>query len=344
MNFTFGDFCSGIGGFRIALEKIGATCIYSCEIDRECVATYNTNFNDDIEPNDLLKIDSRDLPDFDILCAGFPCQPFSIAGKRKGGNDERAAILPKILEITDNKRPKVVFLENVPHFLRLNHGAEFKKAQIELERQGYIVFHQILDSAYFNVPQSRPRLFIVAFQKQLGVFDFSFPKGTKHSTPFRSFIHKGDFSIPITKKWGEYIDFYSGKKMVDELSFIPPKTRTRLERTDKEIDLHDCIYQIRSSGIRAISLDRPFPTLAVSISGGGAMIPVYSGERRHLNLVEMRRLMGFPDNFKFPVSRTASIKQLANSVCPPVIEAIAKGIIESIEGVSVSTGQLCLQM
>lgn len=92
------------------------------------------------------------------------------------------------------------------------------------------------------------------------------------------------------------------------------------------MDLDNCIYQMRSSGIRAISIKRPFPTFAVSISGGGAMIPVYSKERRHLSLLEIKRLMGFPDNFHFPVSRTSAIKQLANAVCPPVIQSIGETI------------------
>ena len=100
-----------------------------------------------------------------------------------------------------------------------------------------------------------------------------------------------------------------------------------LERIDKNADLNDCVFQMRSSGIRALSIDKPLPTFAVSVSGGGAMIPVYSKERRHLSLIEMKRLMGFADDFIFPVSRTKAIKQLANAVCPPVIASICQDML-----------------
>ena len=118
--------------------------------------------------------------------------------------------------------------------------------------------------------------------------------------------------------------------MEKDLPFELPKTRRRLERADKEVDLNNCIYQLRSSGVRAISVNRPLPTLAVSISGGGAMIPIYSKEKRHLSVLEMQRIMGFPDEFIFPVSRTSSIKGLANAVCPPVIYAIGKEITSAL--------------
>lgn len=115
------------------------------------------------------------------------------------------------------------------------------------------------------------------------------------------------------------------------MSFPLPKTRVALERVGQNCDLNDCVFQIRSSGIRAYSLDEPFPTFAVSNSGGGAMIPVLSKERRHLNLTEMRRIMGFPENYDLShVSRTDAIKQLANAVCPPVIASICNDIKRAI--------------
>lgn len=147
---------------------------------------------------------------------------------------------------------------------------------------------------------------------------------------FRSIIEKGDATIPISDKWQKYIDLYLGLISENDLDYELPKTRKKLERIDTGIDLGNCVFQIRSSGIRAVSIDKPLPTFAVSISGGGAMIPIYTGERRHLNLLEMKRLMGFPDDFKFPISRTNAIKQLANAVCPPVIQSIGQDIIKQI--------------
>jgi DNA (cytosine-5)-methyltransferase 1 len=339
---SFADLCSGIGGFRLGLEKLGLQCTYSCEIDADCTKTYNINFTDNIRPTDLLSVDSLRLPDFDILCAGFPCQPFSIAGKRQGGLDERAKILPKILEIALLKKPKVILLENVPHLLRFDGGDFFMRLKDELAGMGYRTFHEVIDSAYFGVPQSRPRVYVVALQNSLGVSEFAFPTGSVSPTPFKPFINRGDNSIPITSKWHEYIDYYCGVKDLNSLTFTPPKTRLSLERADKGIDLFDCVFQMRSSGIRAISLDRPLPTFAVSVSGGGAMIPIYSGERRHLNLTEMKRLMGFNDDFIFPVSRTSAIKQLANAVCPPVVYQIGKKIVNHLSGQEVVPGQRCL--
>ena len=190
-----------------------------------------------------------------------------------------------------------------------------------------------MDSAKFGVPQSRPRLYIVAFNSTtLGKVEFRFPDGGKQIfKTVRDILVPGDFSIPISEKWKEYIDLYTGIKTENEMSFQVPKTRKRIERVSENCDINDCVLQIRSSGIRAYSLDGQFPTFAVSNSGGGAMIPVLTKEKRHLSVLEMKRIMGFPDEFLFPVSRTDSIKQLANAVCPPVISAIYDEIVKTIE-------------
>lgn len=324
---TFADFCAGIGGFRLGLEDLGLRCVYACEHDKDCVATYNANFSADHAPEDILSVVPARLPDFDILCAGFPCQPFSLAGKKLGLEDERSRVLPQLLKIIAAKKPKVVLLENVENFRAFGGGSLLEATLKALDEAGYIGFSDVLDASRFGVPQQRRRLFIVAFRREVGIQAFRFPTGSALQTPFRPFLAAGDCSIPITGRWQEYIDFYGGKKALHELSFTPPKTRLGIEKAHAGIDLGDCIYQMRSSGIRALSLDRPLPTLAVSISGGGAMIPVYSKERRHLNLTEIRRVMGFPDSFQFPVSRTSAIKQLANAVSPPVAKAIGAAIM-----------------
>lgn len=323
---TFGDFCAGLGGFRLALESLGWKCVYSCEIDDQCRSTYNLNFGAIPEGKDIFDVNENDLPKMDVICAGFPCQPFSIAGKRLGFEDVRGNIINKIFKIISSNKPSVILLENVPNLLLHDNGNTFKYIKCSIEGLGYRVFFNVLDSTYFGVPQSRKRVYIIAIKNELNVEEFEMTKQITKKTNFRPFISSGDFSIPISDKWQLYIDLYLGNKDIAQMGFDVPKTRAKLEKINKGADLKDCIFQIRSSGIRALSLDDPLPTFAVSNSGGGAMIPVYSRERRHLNLTEMKRVMGFPDSFKFNCARTYSIKQLANAVCPPVIKSIGSDI------------------
>lgn len=333
-NITFADFFAGIGGFRIGLESLGWKCSYTCEIDKHCVETYNKNFRESISPSDILDINPQDIPDFNVFCGGFPCQPFSIAGKRQGLDDERGKVIKSILNVCSVKKPEVIFLENVANLKRLKSGEVLNWIVKELQGLGYQVFSEVLNSKDFSVPQSRPRLFIVAFRNDLGICDFEFPSGKSPEIAVKTVFEAGDYSIPISDRWDQYIDYYSGAIIAESLNFKLPKTRVKIERSDPDVDLDDCIYQMRSSGIRALSIHRPFPTFAVSISGGGAMIPVCSKERRHLSVLEIKRIMGFPDAFEFPVARTFAIKQLANSVCPPVVESIARSISSHLSGES----------
>lgn len=328
--FTFSDLCAGIGGFRLGLEAIGGKCIYSSEIDSECEKTYQSNFSEKFDFHDVTEIVPESFPYSDILCAGFPCQPFSIAGKRHGFDDSRGNIFFSLAELIKKSQPKVIFLENVVNLLKMNKGHEFNIILSTLNSIGYNVYYKVLDSSKFGVPQVRKRLYIVGVNKEIKMDNFKFTQQKTEEVSFRSVIESRDYSIPISNKWEQYIDYYTGKITKEDLNFELPKTRQKLERIDSDANLFDCILQMRSSGIRALSIDKPLPTFAVSISGGGAMIPVYTGERRHMNLQEIKRIMGFPDNFNFPVSRTNAIKQLANAVCPPVITSIGDDILNQI--------------
>ncbi len=325
----YAEFCTGIGGFRLGIEQsnLRASLVYSNEIDDSCEVTYEANFHRKFDSKDIFSVNPDLLPDFDMICAGFPCQPFSQAGQGKGFDDPRGTIFFKLAEIIDNKKPRIIFFENVPNLKNHDKGNTFQIITEKLEALGYKLYTDILDSALFGVPQSRPRIYIVGFRESDHIENYSFTTKRTEKTPFRSFLQLGDYSIPISDKWQEYIDLYTNRKTAGEMSFPLPKTRVSLERVASGCDLEDCVFQIRSSGIRAYSLDEPFPTFAVSNSGGGAMIPVLSKERRHLNLTEMRRLMGFPEWFNLScVSRTDAIKELANAVCPPVIASICNDI------------------
>ncbi len=329
--FTFADLCAGIGGFRIGLEQVGGTCIFSADIDLQCEKTYLANHKNSYDSYDIHDINNNTFPYVDVMCAGFPCQPFSIAGKRNGFEDNRSNVFFKIIDLAKHIQPQVIFLENVSNLLRLNKGATFKVVFDQLTHIGYNVYYEILDSSNFGIAQARKRLYIVAIRADINSFGFQFTKKRTSKIPFSSIIVEGDNSIPISEKWQTYIDLYTGKILPSEVPFTLPKTRKKLERIDHDIDLNNCVFQIRSSGIRALSISKPLPTFAVSVSGGGAMIPVYSKERRHLSLLEMKRLMGYEDDFSFSsVSRTNAIKQLANSVCPPVIQSIGKDFVNYI--------------
>jgi len=330
-SFTFSDLCAGIGGFRLGLESIGGNCIYSAEFNDDCEKTYTANYGDKFDFKDVTEIDASTFPYVDVFCAGFPCQPFSIAGNRKGFGDPRGEIFFKLAEIIEVSQPKIVFLENVTNLVRIEKGRVMRDILTILDDIGYNTSYDVLDSSDFGVAQARKRVYIIAKRKDLGDSPFLFTRKTKGKVGFKSIIEKGDNSIPLSDKWQTYIDLYTGAINENDIGFEVPKTRKKLERVDLQADLFDCVLQIRSSGIRALSIEKPLPTFAVSISGGGAMIPVYTGERRHLSLVEMKRLMGFPDKFEFPVSRTNAIKQLANAVCPPVIESIGKDILKQIK-------------
>ena len=330
-SISYAEFCSGIGGFRSGISNsiYPSSCVYTNEIDDKCEQTYYANYGSYFDSKDIFSVNPASLPSFDMLCAGFPCQSFSIAGARLGFLDLRGTVIFKLLDIVSHSQPLIVFLENVPNLMYHEQGSSLAMITQELESLGYNVSTAILDSAGFGVPQSRPRLYIVAIRMKAS-FDakYSFPIGDEQIQTVRAILSEGDYSIPISERWQEYIDLYTQRKNIDELSFQPPKTRTHLERVSSNCNLEDCILQIRSSGIRAYSLDSPFPTFAVSNSGGGAMIPVLTKERRHISLLEIKRLMGFRDDFIFTINRTDSIKQLANAVCPPVIHRIYDSIVE----------------
>lgn len=177
-NLKFIDYCAGIGAGRIGLEKNGLTCIGFSEIDKQAERTYRKFFGDnEINYGDLMKIDTNQLPDFDMMIAGFPCQSFSVVGQRKGMEDERAQIIYGLIRIMSAKKLKFFILENVKGLTNHDNGNSLKVILDELERAGYKVFYKVLNSIDYGVPQMRERIYFVGVRKDLvnENFEFKFP-------------------------------------------------------------------------------------------------------------------------------------------------------------------------
>ena len=171
----FIDLFAGIGGFHIALSSLGGKAVFASEWDKDAAAVYENNFS--LKPEgDITKISEKSIPDHDILCAGFPCQAFSISGKQLGFEDSRGTLFFDVARIAKEKQPKVMFLENVKNLARHDGGKTLAVIKKTLDEIGYDVFDEVLDASKYGVPQSRKRIYIVCFRKDLNVKEFNFPK------------------------------------------------------------------------------------------------------------------------------------------------------------------------
>ncbi len=314
--FTFADIFAGIGGFRIALEKLGGKCIFSCEIDKSARKVYIQNFND-IPAGDIRELELTHIPNFDILCAGFPCQPFSFSGKKLGFNDPKNGdLFFYVLKIANKVKPKVIFLENVKHLLNHKKGETFEIIKKSLEDLNYIVFHKVLNAKNFVLAQHRERLFIVAIRKDFEWFsNFEFPQPKKDIKVVEDILDKED-EIP------DNFYFQDLKKVI----YI---------RNDINRKIHKP-YQIAyinkgRQGERIYSIKGTSITISYSSGGVFARTGGYKTHRgiRKLTINECKRLFGFPEKFSFEgVSYNRAIALLGNSVPINVVSEIGKNILE----------------
>ena len=187
-NYTFIDLFAGLGGFRLALESLGAKCVYSNEWDKFAQTVYNDNFGD-IPEGDITKVDENTIPDHDILCAGFPCQAFSISGKQRGFEDSRGTLFFDVARIVKCKKPKVVFMENVKNFASHDNGKTLQVVKATMEELGYSFNYKVLNATDFGMPQKRERIYMVCFRNDLNCGRFDFPK------PFPLSRHVEDFLL-----------------------------------------------------------------------------------------------------------------------------------------------------
>lgn len=312
--FTFIDLFAGIGGFRIGLEMNGGKCVFSSEWDVNSQKTYATNFGD--FPNgDITKIDENDVPKHNILCAGFPCQAFSISGKRKGFEDTRGTLFFDVARIAKKQKPDVLFLENVKNLARHDDGKTLKTIIETLEELGYKVFHKILRSSDYGVPQARERIYIVAFHKRTKVKGFSFPEKVDEIKVVKDILEKK----PRLAKVIEREDIFFNKDKDDNLRLRKPNKLGIINKGGQG----ERIYSVNSAGI------------TLSAYGGGVAgktgAYLVGNTIRKLSPRECARMQGFPDDFEIPVSVNLAQKQFGDSVSVPVIKLIGAKIVEALK-------------
>lgn len=302
-SFRFIDLFAGIGGIRLGFENVGGICVFSSEIDKDACKTYEANFGE-YPSGDITKIDERDIPDFDILLAGFPCQAFSIIGKKEGfANETCGTLFFDIERILRKKMPPAFMLENVRNLAAHDGGKTFRIMKEHLEALGYHVHAKVLNALDFGVPQKRERIIIVGF---LNNVSFRFPE-------------------PVTaekkKKLSDILE-----KVVDQKYYVKDVIReSRLQRLkDKDYPKPYISHENMSGSVT------PHPYSSALRAGASANYILINDERRPTER-EMLRLQGFPDSFKIVVPYGKIKKQCGNSVAIPVMQAVAEEMIKALK-------------
>lgn len=313
-NFTFIDLFAGLGGFRLALESLGGKCVYSNEWDKDVAKVYLENFGDD-PLGDIIKVNEKELPNFEILCAGFPCQAFSISGKKLGFLDSRGTLFFDVARITKEKKPKVVFMENVKNFATHDGGKTLAVIKATMEELGYNFFYKVLNAADFGIPQKRERIYMVCFRKDLKVECFDFPK-----------------SIPLTKHVEDYL--LNDEELVKNLYVERPDTifSGKLDNQYDNKPIRLGIINKGGQGERIYSIKGTAVTF--SAYGGGIFAKtggyLINGKTRKLHPRECARIMGYPDTYKISQSFSQAYKQFGNSVVVDVLQFIALEIAKAL--------------
>ena len=325
MTYKFIDLFCGIGGFRLALEKLGCECVFSSEIDEHSREMYKENFGE-YPKGDITKIETKDIPDFDILCAGFPCQPFSSAGKRMGFLDTRGTLFFEIERILKDKKPKMFILENVKGLLTHNNGDTFKTIVAKLESLGYNISYSVFNSKDFGVPQSRERIIIVGnLSKGVDLKDVKL-------TPINSmqnFLLYNDIdnNIIIDKEKYTLIDKKQINKQKSGLIFVGYMNKNIRKNGVLPNTMH--LSRVHRQCNRIYSTSGLCPTLTSGETSGRYYIyDEIKNIVRKLTIDECYCFMGFPKDFVKVGSKTNLYKRIGNSVCVNMIYEICKIMIE----------------
>lgn len=308
--FTFIDLFAGLGGFRVALESLGANCVYSSEWDKHVSEVYQENFGDTPD-GDITKVDENSIPEHDILCAGFPCQAFSISGKQLGFEDSRGTLFFDVARIVKAKKPKVVFMENVKNFASHDNGKTLLVVKSVMEELGYNFYQKVLNAKDYGIPQNRERIYMVCFRKDLNIKKFEFPR------PFVLERYVEDFLI-------------NDESSVEHLYIQRPDTFLN--------GVEDTKYSKKTIRLGIVNKggqgERIYSTKGIAITlsanGGGVFAKtggyLINGKTRKLHPRECARLMGFPESYKISKSPNQAYKQFGNSVVIDVLQLIAQEI------------------
>lgn len=319
MSISFIDLFCGIGGIRLGMEKVGFHCIMSSDINPECQRTYYENFGE-IPQGDVKEVDEKNIPEHDILCAGFPCQPFSISGKQKGFGDTRGTLFFEICRIINEKKPPVVFLENVKHLVHHDHGNTLDVILKELEELGYTVSWRILNGADFGVPQNRERIIIIGSPK--GEFDFDKLRTQPRGRLIDYLDKEGDFEY---LRPDEYTLLENPKAQpASGLIFAGYRNKSIRKVGVRPGTIH--LSRVHKQPNRIYSVYGIHPTLPSQETSGRYFILTEDNRVRKLTLAECWRIMGFPEEYKKISATGEQYKQLGNSVCVPMIAAVAEEI------------------
>lgn len=305
-NYTFIDLFAGLGGFRLALESLGAKCVYSNEWDIEAQKIYAENFGE-IPDGDITQVDEKTIPNHDILCAGFPCQAFSISGNQKGFEDSRGTLFFDVARIVKEKKPKVVFMENVKNFASHDNGKTLATIKLTMENLGYNFNHKVLSAVDFGIPQKRERIYMVCFRNDIAAKKFNYPKA------FELKKHIEDILI-------------KDEEMLEPLYVNRPDTffNNKKDNTYSDKPIRLGIVNKGGQGERIYSTKGIGITL--SAYGGGVFAKtggyLINGKTRKLHPRECARLMGYPDTYKISPNRNQAYQQFGNSVVIDVLQLI----------------------
>ncbi len=322
--FTFIDLFAGIGGFRIAMQNLGGKCLFTSEWDKEAQRTYRANFGE-VPFGDITKEETKSyIPDnFDLLCGGFPCQAFSIAGKRGGFEDTRGTLFFDVAEIIKRKRPKAIFLENVKG-LRNHNGGRTLATILNVLRNdlGYFVPEpEVVNARNFGVPQNRERIYIVGFRKDLNVTEFEYPKPTNKDVTFADVKEE---NVPPTK-------FFLSTQYVQTLINHKERHASKGNGFGFEIipdnGVSNAIVVGGMGRERNLVIDKRITDYTPTTHIKGV---VNREGIRKMTPREWARLQGFPEEFNIPVADASAYKQFGNSVAVPAIQATAKEIINKL--------------
>ena len=310
---------AGIGGICLGFKEAGADIVWANEIDKYACQTYRNNFNGApyLDEGNIYQKSVPDSIKIDIVTAGFPCQAFSIAGYRKGFEDERGVLYTQVLRIIQETKPKAVFLENVKNLKSHDNGNTYRVIRESLEDEGYVVTEIVLNTMkYGNIPQNRERIYVVGFKLSEGgnsAMDyFSFPE-----------------EIKLTKTIHDIIDV----TVKQDDSFYYKPEHPYYARLNETMTNSDTVYQWRRVYVRE-NQSNVCPTLTANMGTGGHNVPIIRDNYgiRKLTPEECLRFQGFPESFRFPeMANSHKYKQAGNSVSVPVIKRIAKRMIDAMD-------------